>query len=199
MVAMIKRRRPGGGRKPIFDVAKSEAFTTRIQPKTRQALEEAARAKGLSISRMAEVLLDAGLKKPPGEPHNRSLGRAVAEWAEDVERWAERSWRRDAFTAQALRSGIETLLLQSAKQGPVTVPPALEREAANMPAELAERFRDPATFGQMRAYDFVRELKKAPTPKPAADKWEFLLVIDEAHGLIARDLGLAGSKKGKSK
>jgi hypothetical protein len=188
-----------GGRKPIHDVAKSEAFTTRIQPKTRQALEEAG-ASNQSISRMAEILLEAGLRKPPGEPHNRSLGVAVAALAEDIERESGRSWRQDAFAAQALRNGIETILLQSAKQGPVTVPPALEREAAKMPAELGLRFRNAVGFGQTAGYDFVQKLKRAPTPETLFKiNWE--LLVDEAHqlGFIARDLGLTASKKGKSK
>ena len=197
---MVKQRRPGGGRKPIHEVAKSEAFTTRIRPKTRQALEEAARAHKKSISRTAEILLEAGLREPPGEPHNRSLGRAIGEWAEEVERRTGRSWRHDAFTAQALRDGIETLLLQSAKQGPVTVPPALEREAANMPAELAERFRNAVGFGQTAGYDFVQKLKQAPAPE-GSTKFNWMLLVDEAHqfGLVARELGLTASKRGKSK
>jgi hypothetical protein len=198
---MVKRRRPGGGRKPIHDVAKSEAFTTRIQPKTRQALEEAARASNQSISRMAEILLEAGLRKPRGEPHNRSLGIAIGALAEDIERDTGRSWRQDAFAAQALRNGIETILLQSAKQGPVTVPPALEREAAKMPAELGLRFRDAVGFGQTAGYDFVQKLKQAPVPE-GSSKANWMLLVDEAHqlfGLLARDLGLTASKKGKSK
>jgi hypothetical protein len=197
---MVKRRRPGGGRKPIGDVAKSEAFTTRLEPRTRRALEEAARAKDKSISWMAERLLKAGLEKPPGEPHNQSLGIAIAALAEDIERKTGRSWQQDAFTAQALRDGIETLLLQLAKQGRVTVPPALEREAANVPAELAERIRNAVSFGQTAGYDFVQKLKQAPVPE-GSNKFNWILIVDEAHqfGLVARDLGLTASKKGKSK
>jgi len=187
------------GRKPIEGIPRSKALTTRVQPKTRQALEEAARASRHTISRVAERILEAGLGKPSGEPRNRGLAWAIAALAEDIERETRLSWRQDQFTAQALRHAIETLLLQSAKQGQVTVPPAIEREAATMPPDLAERFRTPAGFGQMRAYGFVRQLKQAPVAQ-SQYQWNYWLAdLNAWFGLIARDLGLVASKKGKSK
>jgi hypothetical protein len=56
-----KKRAPGGGRKPQGRITgKSAAFTTRITPETRKALEDAC-GPGKSLSQVAEEMLRAGL------------------------------------------------------------------------------------------------------------------------------------------
>ena len=57
-----RRRAPGGGRKPLGPFAgKTEPLTTRITAETRQALEEGARLRGVSLSQYVEMLLCRGV------------------------------------------------------------------------------------------------------------------------------------------
>src|SRR5258708_29058477 len=60
MAAAPKKRRPGGGRKP--SVQAIATFSTRISAETRGLLEAEAEKSGISISRLAEVLLSDGLR-----------------------------------------------------------------------------------------------------------------------------------------
>ena len=71
---MIRKRKPGGGRKPKGSIrAKSEVFTTRITPETREALEREAKLSGQSVSQAAERLLILGMETRRQRQNYRSL------------------------------------------------------------------------------------------------------------------------------
>jgi hypothetical protein len=200
-----RKRRPGGGRKPSGEFpGKYATFTTRIQPETRRALDEATRkSRHRSVSATAEFILKQGLKKPSGEPRNHSLACAVAILAERIEQAAGERWRQDQFTGLALRYAVEALLFHFAPtpEGVPAVPPAVEKAAEKMPPEFAERFRKPAGLGHTLAFNLIQELEQArSTATP--NEWSLPIFFSEEPaqlGLISRDLGLTESKKGKSK
>jgi hypothetical protein len=199
-----RKRRPGGGAKPLGEVAKTATFTTRIEPATRRALDEATQKSKLrSVSAMAGFILKQGLKKPSGEPRNHSLACAVALLAERIEQAAGKSWRQDQFTGLALRYAVEALLFHFAPtpEGVPAAPPAVEKAAEKMPPEFAERFRKPAGLGHTLAFNLIQELEQArSTATP--NEWSLPIFFSEEPaqlGLISRDLGLTETKKGKSK
>jgi hypothetical protein len=206
MGKMAKRkRRPGGGRKPHGEFpGKSAAFTTRIQPATRRALDEAARMTGRrSVSAMAEYILKQGLAKPSGEPHNSALANAIAVLAENIERDTKKSWREDPFTGMALRYAVEHLLLQYAPappEGAPMVPPAIDEAASKMPPEFAQRFRTPAGFANTLTYNLILEITQASSSAPT-NEWSLPFFFNEKPAqlaLIGRELGSANNKR-KSK
>lgn len=195
---MAKRKRgPGGGRKPMGNVAKSAAFTTRIEPATRRALNEAARADGLTVSVMAERLLKLGLAKPAGEPRNRALATAITMLAENIERDTGKDWTVDDWTGKALRYAVEALLFHVAptRDDEAAVPPAIERETAKMPDDFAKRFREPAGFGHISAYKLIDELRAATSTEPP-NEWTPIIASERPRllALIARDIGVANPK-----
>jgi plasmid stability protein len=196
------KRRPGGGRKPIGEFSKSAAFTTRLDPTLRRALVEAAEHSGKSVSETAAHILREGLKRPSGEPHNRALACAVALIGEKIEREAQKSWRDDQFTRQALAYGIETLLAYIApdvKEAP-PIPPAIEAAAAKSPPQYAEQYRKPDFFGFLQASNLINEIEQA-APGRLINEWSLPIFFSEKPmqlALIGRDLGLT-AKKGKSK
>jgi hypothetical protein len=196
------KRRPGGGRKPIGEHPKSAAFTTRLEPATRRALDEAADRSDKSVSEMAAYILKEGLKKPSGEPRNFSLACAVALIAEKIERETQKSWRDDQFTRQALAYAIETLLAYIApdvKEAPA-IPPAIEAAAAKRPPPYAEDFRTPDGAGFFLASNLINEIQQA-APSTPINEWSLPIFFSDKPmqlALIGRDLGVA-VKKGRSK
>jgi hypothetical protein len=152
---------------------------------------------------MAGFILKQGLKKPSGEPRNHSLACAVAILAERIEQAAGESWRQDQFTGLALRYAVEALLFHFAPtpEGVPAVPPAVEKAAEKMPPEFAERFRKPAGLGHTLAFNLIQELEQARSTA-TLNEWSLPIFFSEEPaqlGLISRDLGLAETKKGKSK
>lgn len=194
---MARKRAPGGGRAPHGEFpGKSVTFATRLQPETRQALDDAAKKSGRSVSAMAERLLKAGLNKPQGSPQNTALAWAVGQIAERIENETRKSWRDDAYTGMALLHATEILLVRlvaGTKTDP-PVPSAIEKAASKMPPEFAERFRKPAGLGQLLAYNLILEIETAPvTQEP--NEWSLPIFLygtsTSAVGLVAKNLGLA--------
>jgi len=197
-----KRRRPGGGRKPHGEFpGKAATFTTRIQPETRRALNEAARLSHRSVSATAEHILKQGLRKPSGEPRNSALANAIEVLVENIERDTNKSWRDDVWTGLAVRYAVETLLFHYAPtppEGTVAVPPAVDEAAGKMPPEFAQRFRTPAGFAHTLAYNLILEIQQSISLGPP-NEWSLPYFFSEKPAqlaLIARRLGLADSKKG---
>lgn len=196
------KRRPGGGRKPIGEHPKSAAFTTRLEPATRRALDEAADRSDKSVSEIASHILKEGLKKPSGAPHNFSLACAVALIAEKIEREAQMSWREDQFTRQALVYAIGTLLAYIAPhvKNASPIPPAIEAAAVKRPSPFAEQFRTPDGVGFLLASNLINEIEQA-APGAPINEWSLPIFFSKKPmqlALIGRDLGLT-AKKGKSK
>ena len=193
-----KRRRPGGGRKPGGEFpGKAATFTTRIQPATRRALDEAARLSRprRSVSAMAEHILKQGLRKPSGKPRNLALAAAIEVLVENIERDTNKSWRDDPWAGLAVRYAVETLLLYYAPtppEGTVAVPPAVDEAAAKMPPEFAQRFRTPAGFAHTVAYNLIHEIAQTVFAGPP-NEWSLPYFFSERPAqlaLIAGGLGL---------
>jgi hypothetical protein len=197
---MAKRGRPPGGEFP----GKSATFTTRIQPETRRALEEAAKARHRgSISAAAEFLLKSALTNPSGLPRNQALACAIGILAESIERDTKKDWRTDTFTGTALRHAVEALLFHFAPMPENTppIPPAIQEAADKMPPMFAEQFRKPAGFGHVLAYNLILEIEQA-APPTILNEWSLPIFFSKRPaqlGLINSALGLADSKKGKRK
>jgi hypothetical protein len=168
----IRRRRPGGGRKPIGQFSKSATFNTRIDPETRRALDAAAQKNGVSISAIAGQILRKGLQKPTGKPHNQSIARAITLLAERIEEGTKLDWRKDPFTGQALRYAVEALLFHFAAtpEGAPAIPPSIAEGAGKMPREFAERFSKPAGYANALAYNLILELEQT-SPSMPINEW----------------------------
>jgi hypothetical protein len=197
-----RKRRPGGGRKPIGEFPKSAAFTTRLEPATRRALDEAAQTSGDSVSEVAGRLLKAALKKPTGAPRNQALAAMVAELAEIVERDTGKSWQDDPWTGEALRYLIDAALFHFSPtpEDLPAVPTAIEQAAAKMPSEFAEWYRKPKGYGLTKAQFVIAEIEHAAAP--GANEWTLPIFFNDRPsrlGIIGRDLGLAQRTKGKSR
>jgi hypothetical protein len=206
-IMAVRKRKPGGGRKPGGEFpGKSATFTTRIQPETRRALDEAAKASRpkRSVSAVAEHLLKTGLQRPSGAPRNTALARAVALLAENIEDGTGKNWREDQWTGMALRYAVEALLYHYAPtpppEGVPAVPSGIEQAAGKMPSAFAEQYRTPPGFGHLRAYNLILEIEQAAPGE--INEWTVPIFLNGKPGmlgLIRSGLGLADSKKGKSK
>jgi hypothetical protein len=151
---------------------------------------------GVSISQHAEHLLRTALQKPTKEQlRNLALAQAVASLAEAVERETKASWRDDPFTGQALLHGISMLIVHFTPMVPqndprnLDIPPAIEAEAAKMPAGFAERFRTPEGVGLFAAYAVGAEIKASTVRPDQRNEWTppiNLHIPQEKAQLIAR-------------
>jgi hypothetical protein len=199
-VAGKKKR---SGRPVMGAVAKSATFTTRVEPAVRRGLDEIARRRGHSVSKVAAELLSKGLAKPAGSPHNRAIACAINLLAENIERGTGKSWRRDPWTAQAFRSAVDTLLFHFTPMSDANqaVPPAIENAAAKMPPELTKSYLTPTGFSHFPAFTLIKEIEQAGSSAPV-DEWDVPISLSdgaEQLAVISRELDLAQNKKGKRK
>jgi hypothetical protein len=113
-------RRPGAGRKPIGDAPKTGNFSTRISMSTRHALEEAAHRRRQTLSKVAEDMLELGLRVREDQLRDdptRALCYLVAELAYNVGGSflpggvkPAYNWRTDPFMYESLRLAVGKLL-----------------------------------------------------------------------------------------
>ncbi|MCS3896448.1 hypothetical protein M2171_005581 [Bradyrhizobium japonicum USDA 38] len=116
MAVTPKKRRPGGGRKATLH--KVSTFSTRITAETRGALEAEATRSGLSISQLAEKLLDAGLKGRRYRSDVSSPVRALALVIENIDQESKSSsaegrdceWHNDPTIFETFRIAIGKML-----------------------------------------------------------------------------------------
>jgi hypothetical protein len=111
-----RKRRPGGGRKSTLH--KVSTFSTRITAETREALEAEAVKSGISISQLAEKLLDDGLKDRRYRDFVSSPVRALALIIENIEQETKSDaadgrtceWNSDPTVFEVFRLAIAKLL-----------------------------------------------------------------------------------------
>jgi hypothetical protein len=142
-------------------------LTTRITAETRKALESAAAASGRSLSQEAERRLRESLTLDDGRlrrGHIRAVGTVAAWAADETETFTEKSWVTDQFTAEAMRSSVDRVLLHLTTQpkGEVTIPARLERMAAGHPGN--EVYKSPAGLGSIVAIRILSLIESAPHP-----------------------------------
>jgi len=154
---MAKKRAPGAGRKPRGDYkGKSATLTTRITPETRAAMDRAAQKSGHSLSQEVERRLNDSVRNERNRRSDvRALAEAIAMVTEKVELATGKTWLQDAFTGDALRSGIEVLVRHFAPHSTRVIPPKVEEAAAKMLPEATERDRSPTRVGEIEALKVI--------------------------------------------
>jgi hypothetical protein len=174
---LARKRAPGGGRKRL-DPGKGRtgALTARISHATREMLEREAERNDQSLSREVECRLDRSFDDKDAAPnHIRALAHAVALLATQIERVTGERWYDGAFTGEALRHGIETLIFHFAQRptGEVRVPPKVEDAAERFQAPLRETFRNPGLLGPMEAGSIISSIESAQSgaKDPAAARF----------------------------
>jgi hypothetical protein len=143
---------------------KTETLTTRITPAVRSGLEREASRNGRSLSQEVEKRLAASLQEPRkewGPPHVWLLARLVAKLTRAIETRTQKGWHEDRFTADDVRSAIETLIVHFAPKEDAQTPPAMEAIAQvceeTLPEHpaLAESFRKPGFQGVATAMEII--------------------------------------------
>jgi hypothetical protein len=136
---MIRKRKPGGGRKPKGSIrGKSEVFTTRITPEVCKAIEREAESSGRSISQAAEHLLRLGLGLEAKRRNDfrslyaicfviERLALGVADqWWKDVGRHRQgvqfQQWLTDPFCYEAFAITVRFLLDELRPKGKIESP-----------------------------------------------------------------------------
>lgn len=183
---MQKKRAPGGGRKPSGEFAgKSSAFSTRITPELRAALEAESKSSGKSMSQIVERRLRESFDEPKrmqrilGPDHVRALAYLVAHLAMEVERQTRQEWHQDRFTFNAIVSATHTAMsLYQQDQGSEAVPAAIDEHIQ----DVAERLQKPKMLemlGFMRnseefGISVGQRLAEVPNvPPPLGDSFEY--------------------------
>jgi hypothetical protein len=190
-IMAMHKRAPGGGRKPQGEFkGKSATLTTRITQQTRQQLEHASRKNGLSLSQEVERRLVRSFRLRSRRSAITALAEAISMVADNIERATENTWENNAFTAAALRHGLEFLLSHFAPPGAPTVPPKITETAAKIPPELGERYKTPYELGLIEAGRVITAIETAPNGEllspvntlSSPDEWLI-------HCNILRDIG----------
>ena len=164
---MVQKRKPGGGRKPQGEFSgKTAAFTTRITPETRKALERDAQRSGRSLSQEIERQLRIAMRpKKTGlaveKEHNQALAILIGNLSGAIESVTGQSWQQDRFAFEALRATVETLLIKLAPTGDVKTPGQIEMLIQKQPA-LGDLFRKPEAVGASCAFGLLDQLRTAP-------------------------------------
>jgi len=181
MAKKVRKRAPGGGRKPKpMAEKKTDRVTIRIDAETKAALLEKlalARTKNqkVSMSSVAERQLKNAMFKPEGmpDPHNRALGVCIIHLAEGIERETGRRWRKDPFTAIAVIYALRAFLdyFAAHQEGDrLDIPERVAESAARVTSEsAAEFYRRPEVVGQAKVQALISDIKYRPRPAISED------------------------------
>lgn len=185
---MSGKRAPGGGRKPKGDFAgKSSAFSTRITPELRAALDAESERTGKSVSQIVERRLRESFEEQKrmqrnlGKDHVKALAYLVAHMATTIEARTKARWHQDMFTNRAVRAAVSHTIDRLRPEGDAddisAALPAVDEfitDAAsafkNITPDMADRMsylRDPEAMGISVALPF---LDYPDEPPPLGDK-----------------------------
>jgi hypothetical protein len=167
-IQMVRKRAPGGGRKPAGPFrGKNANLTTRIKSETRGALEAAARKSGLSLSQEAERRLDESFRRDVGDRprHIAALAPLITLVAQRIESETGKDWHRDAFTREALRKGVDVLLSHFGAPGRATVPPKVVAAAAKLPGPVSQTYKTAEGLGLLQAGVVIFTIESSDTPE----------------------------------
>jgi hypothetical protein len=196
---MVKKRKPGGGRKP--NPNKRLMFSTRLEPQTMAALKAGAETfPGKSISAFAEFLIDRGLREREQEerdPALRALLFLIGKLAENITgvihitdkgtrlRY-KRKWHSDQFYFRAFKVAVGELL-NAMEEPPPMIP---EKERLEVVAETAEEIASPELAklfidvnkspGAYGAYAFMELWTRAGRSDPLSEE-ERDLIREQPH------------------
>jgi hypothetical protein len=212
--AMAKSPKKSRGRPPAGEFkGKSEVFTTRITPDTRKALEKAARQQSIdtgrrwSLSQEVERRLNASFRegrKRAGRDDIHALTEVVAMVLAGIEQTTGKHWREDAFTNEALRSGLDMVIRHFGARGEAVIPEAVSKTIERLPPGGAH-FATPEGVGASeagRVITWIESWSFSP-PAPSLDdvrrssKGNYPLDF-ESHWRLLQDLG-SGWKRAMAK
>jgi hypothetical protein len=208
-MAKIRKRRPGGGRKPVGPISgKTSNFSTRISAETRSAIDTEASALGQSISQVAERLLQIGIREireSQTVSHTRALRFLVGQLADNcsIKPGDTRfEWNQDAFLFDAFRVALNLLLdYLRPKQSSVKTQVAKQKdlhavwlEILDTPKELGKNvflhlWEDLHRVQPMSAGQFKSKFSNFGADDATAAAWErYSYTLDN----VRRDLGIGG-------
>ncbi|MER8520207.1 hypothetical protein NKI48_29715 [Mesorhizobium sp. M0644] len=185
---MAGKRAAGGGRKPKGEFpGKSSAFSTRITPELRAALDSESEKTGKSVSQIVERRLRESFEEQKrmqrnlGKDHVKALAYLVAHMTTRIESYTKARWHQDMFTNRAVASAIATTVGRCRPEGDTddisAALPAVDEhiaQAAEMfkqtTPDMAERMsylRNPEALGMSMAVPF---LDYPDEPPPLGDK-----------------------------
>jgi hypothetical protein len=179
MARTARKRKAGGGRKPIDQKAKAATLPpVRVAPELRARLESETKG-GRPLSRVIESRLwDSYRRASPtdwaGNYPNAGLAVLIAQVARGLEVGTGKSWRTDPFTANALRVAVAALLDEYGAKGESVTPDRVLASDEQVSRVLALGGFDPqppATFASL-GMSYARGLIEsvANTPRPPAPK-----------------------------
>jgi hypothetical protein len=193
---MARKRAPGGGRKPLGEFkGKTVTITTRVTPETRTGLERRAKEHNRSLSQEIERALREWVYQDRGHAHVRGLAHAITLLIRRMEGETQSRWSDDPFTCEAVRHGIETLLLHFAPQGAPVTPSNVAAASARMPDQSSETYRTPPGFAERKASDLVALIEAVPElPKKS---WPGVHFPEEwyTYSQIRDDIGSASAQR----
>jgi hypothetical protein len=157
-------RRKGAGRPRFAKTGKTEFFSTRITPKTRNLLEAEARRRGESVSSVAEDLLQLGLEEMAAIRKPRQLKallflvetlRIPGGEADHLDRDSY-SWQSNPYMFAAFRAAVTSLLDVLRPRGEIVTPPPGPLMSDDELGELQITFPDsPDEYGRDCARDLL--------------------------------------------
>lgn len=169
---MPTKRAAGAGRKPAGDfTGKSSAFSTRITPDLRDALDRESADTGKSVSQIVERRLRESYAEPKrmanalGEQHVRALAYLVARLTTSIESITRTKWNEDVFTYRAVKAAIGIAVLNfHPTNGDYTVPGSLKDEQERLEIETGRKdgfadVVDPESFGASHGRAFYTAMK----------------------------------------
>src|SRR5262245_3206863 len=140
-------KRSAGGRPRRSKAGRREQIGVRVSPEIKEALEAAADRNGRSVTAEVEARLAHSLGRGR-QVHIHGLMVAVGKLAEALERRFQKRWIFDAFTAQALRVGVDKFLFHFGRYGKPELPLAIKAAVAKMPTAEKETYSTPEGWGE---------------------------------------------------
>jgi hypothetical protein len=139
----------------------------RVDPEIKEALEAAAERNRRSVTAEVEARLAHSLGEGR-QVHINGLMVAIGKLAGALERRFQKRWVADAFTAQALRTGVDRFLFHFGRHGKPLLPLAIKAAVAKMPAAEQETYSMPEGWGNFEADILITAIENAVSPFPGA-------------------------------
>ena len=143
---------------------------------------------GHSLSQEIEIRLRQSLLRRANAPvHVGALLYGMSLLVDEIERDTGKRFIDDAFTGEAVRSALESLIYHFAQRptGPFQVPADVDRMASKMQSSLQAPLRDPSMFGQTKAGLYITLIENARSPDEIAgrvlrpDRWGFWQILSD--------------------
>jgi hypothetical protein len=127
---MIRRRRPGGGRKPLSKQGRREQVNFRATPELLAVLRKEAEQNGRTLTAEIEYRLF-------GEGPDRDFAVATVEVAQLIRLWFRRSWQGDRWAFDLFEAGVRALLPHFMPEGEAQAPENVRVDTQTLGEALA--------------------------------------------------------------